>query len=303
MGIITEILKREFTYLWYYFDIQFRQIFVFWIVGIILGSLISVFAKDRINNLFSSMSSLKWGIFSIIPASLLGIASPLCMYGTIPIAASFANKGMREDWLAAFMMSSILLNPQLIIYSMALGTQVLLLRIVSCIICGILTGLLVRIFYKNKKFFRFDGFLEKHNRDTDKNLLLRLIKNILRNIKATGVYFLLGIVISCLFQRYVPTEAFVSFFGNNSGLGVLMAATLGVPLYVCGGGTIPILQLWLHRGMSLGSATAFMIAGPSTKITNLSALKIVFGFKRFILYIVYILAFSFLSGLFVDLIM
>ena len=38
---------------------------------------------------------------SDIPACLLGIASPLCMYGTIPIAASFRKQGMREDWLAA----------------------------------------------------------------------------------------------------------------------------------------------------------------------------------------------------------
>ena len=35
---------------------------------------------------------------------------------TIPLAASFSKSGMRDDWLAAFMMSSILLNPQLILY-------------------------------------------------------------------------------------------------------------------------------------------------------------------------------------------
>lgn len=43
------------------------------------------------------------------------------MYGTIPIAASLSRSGMRDDWLAAFMMSSILLNPQLLLYSAALG--------------------------------------------------------------------------------------------------------------------------------------------------------------------------------------
>ena len=33
-----------------------------------------------------------------------------------------------------------------------------------------------------------------------------------------------------------------------------MAATIGVPLYACGGGTIPLLQAWLMDGMSVGSA-------------------------------------------------
>ena len=59
----------------------------------------------------------KTGWLGMIPASLLGIASPLCMYGTIPIAAAFSQQGIADDILSAFMMSSILLNPQLILYS------------------------------------------------------------------------------------------------------------------------------------------------------------------------------------------
>lgn len=53
--------------------------------------------------------------------------------------------------------------------------------------------------------------------------------------------------------------------------------------------------------MSMGSASAFMITGPATKITNLGALKIVLGMKRFVLYIVFSMAFSFLTGIVVNL--
>lgn len=81
-----------------------------------------------------------------------------------------------------------------------------------------------------------------------------------------------------------------------------MAATIGVPLYACGGGTIPLLQQWLVSGMSMGSAAAFMITGPATKITNLGALKIVLGAGRFVLYLTFVMAFSLLTGLAVNLI-
>ena len=81
-----------------------------------------------------------------------------------------------------------------------------------------------------------------------------------------------------------------------------MAATIGVPLYACGGGTIPLLQAWLLDGMSMGSAAAFMITGPSTKITNLGALKIVLGIKNFAIYILFVMAFSLLTGLAVNMI-
>jgi hypothetical protein len=132
-------------------------------------------------------------------------------------------------------------------------------------------------------------------------MLLRLLKNIFRNIKATGVYFLLGIILSVLFQRYVPADAFASLFGNQRGFGVLMAATIGVPLYVCGGGTIPLLMEWLQSGMSIGAAAAFMITGPATKITNLGAVKIVLGIRRFVLYLLYTVSFAFITGLLIDL--
>ena len=91
-------------------------------------------------------------------------------------------------------------------------------------------------------------------------------------------------------------------FAGNEAWGVLMAATIGVPLYACGGGTIPLLRQWLWDGMSYGSATAFMITGPSTKITNLGAVKIILGLRRFILYLVFTAAFALITGLLVNLV-
>jgi uncharacterized membrane protein YraQ (UPF0718 family) len=297
---MIEILGREFIYLRYYFIIQFEQIFWYWLLGMAIGSAVSVFGKERINQIFANLREKKLGLFGIIPACLIGIISPLCMYGTIPIAASFSAKGMRDDWLAAFMMSSILLNPQLIIYSAALGQTALVVRILTCFICGITVGLLIHFFYREKTFFNFSGFGEAASRDTDPNILSRYIKNFGRNIKATGLYFLIGILLSAMFQRYVPTDAFARLFGNYKAFGTLMAATVGVPMYVCGGGTIPLLQQWMASGMSMGAAGAFMIAGPAMKITNIGAVKIVLGAKRFTLYILFAVGFAFLIGVVVD---
>ena len=298
---MSEILKREWVYLWYYFTVQFEQIFRYWALGMVLGSAVSVFLKDHIHGTFRRIGEKRLGVFGIVTASALGIASPLCMYGTIPIAASFSKSGMKDDWLAAFMMSSILLNPQLIIYSAALGQTALVVRIISCFLCGIIAGLLVRIFYQEKAFFNFNGFKEPKSKDTDPNILLRFVKNLGRNVKATGLYFLLGIALSAVFQRYVPQDMMTGLFGGNKAWGVLMAATIGVPLYACGGGAIPLLQAWLSDGMSMGSAAAFMITGSATKITNLGAVKIIFGMKRFVLYLAFVMLFSLITGVIVNL--
>lgn len=49
---MTEILRREFIYLWYYFEVQLRQILPYWALGIVIGSVVSVFCKDKIHSLF-----------------------------------------------------------------------------------------------------------------------------------------------------------------------------------------------------------------------------------------------------------
>lgn len=297
---MADVLQREAVYLWYYFSVQLEQIFQYWVLGMALGSFISVFFKEHIHNAFHFLSGKKLGGIGIVAASVLGIASPLCMYGTIPIAASFSKGGMKDDWLAAFMMSSILLNPQLLLYSAALGRTALVIRLLSCFICGIAAGGLIHCFYKNNPFFQFGSFDEPVSRDIEPNILSRYFKNLWRNIKATGLYFLIGIVLSASFQRYVPSDVIADLFGDNKAFGVLMAATIGVPLYACGGGTIPLLQAWLYDGMSLGSAAAFMITGPATKITNLGAVKIVLGIRRFIIYLLFVILFSMISGLAVN---
>ena len=214
---------------------------------------------------------------------------------------------MSEEWIAAFVMSSILLNPQLLFYSAALGAHVVVIRFIICFICGLIAGLCIRLLFKNKQFFKFSKFENTTaaaklpvNRDIEQNPIIRFLKSFGRNIKATWLYFLIGIILSVLFQRYVPQDLFAGLFINNRGFGVLMAAAIGVPLYACGGGTIPLLQSWLLRGMSLGSASAFMITGQALKITNLGAVKIVLGIKHFIFFLLFTVIFAVLSGLAVD---
>ena len=104
-----------------------------------------------------------------------------------------------------------------------------------------------------------------------------------------------------LLLLYHTSVDFAGLFGENEGFGLLLAATIGVPLYACGGGTIPLLQQWLASGMSMGAASSFMITGPATKITNLGALKIVLGIRHFLLYLAFVMIFSLATGMVVNL--
>ena len=63
MSEILDMLHREFIYIRYYFDVQLRQVFGYWVIGILLGSCVSVFLKDKIHGLLRSMSRSRMGLW------------------------------------------------------------------------------------------------------------------------------------------------------------------------------------------------------------------------------------------------
>lgn len=281
-----------------YLSMQMEEILPYWALGIMLGSALSVFGKSFVHGMVMRLGN-SLGLFGVVPASVLGILSPLCMYGTLPLAASLSQRGLREDWLAAFMMSSVLLNPQMVIYVAALGKPLLFLTLSFSFFCGALAEVLVHFLAGNKPFFNFSGFGEMENHDTDPRLLMRLLKNMGRNVKATGSWFLLGILAAVLFQTFLPAGAGREFFSRHETAGPLLGSLLGIPFYVCGG-AVPLLLSWMEEGMSSGAVLAFLIAGPATKVTNLTALKAVFGPRHFLAYSVYILLFAVMAGMTAD---
>ena len=76
MTEILTVLRREFIYIWYYFEVQFRQIFRYWIIGMLTGSLISVFAKERIHGAFAGIG-IKSGAFSALFRPVFWASHPL----------------------------------------------------------------------------------------------------------------------------------------------------------------------------------------------------------------------------------
>ena len=54
---MIEVVRREAVYLWYYFDLQLRQILPYFLLGILLGSIISVFIKDKIHGAFRALGN------------------------------------------------------------------------------------------------------------------------------------------------------------------------------------------------------------------------------------------------------
>lgn len=74
-------------------------------------------------------------------------------------------------------------------------------------------------------------------------------------------YFLNGLI---------PQAWVTAIFGSGNIYSVLLAATLGLPLYINSEASLPLVRALLEGGMSEGAALAFLITGAGTSIGALT---------------------------------
>ena len=274
--------------------VQFQQIGGYWAIGLLAGSFINVYFSDKMIARISAFHKSRFSFFRACVAAALGIASPLCMYGTVPLIASLGRKKVPDYLLSTFMVSSILLNPNLLIMSFSLGIHAAILRLFACFAGGLLAGGLTYVFLRKNPVFQLDRFVVSGKQKR------RFLADLLRATQVTLPYLLFGVLLTALYDRYFPRHWMDGLFGGNQAMSSLFAMSLAVPLYACGGGSLPLLLVWMREGMSLGSAMTFMLAGPGAKFTNLGAVKSILGTRNFFLYLGYCLGYAWIFGMLTD---
>lgn len=276
--------------------IQLKAVGPFWVAGLIVGSLISTYLTQEMIGKVYRMREGSFSLVSATVAALIGTASPLCMYGTIPVIMALGRKCVPQATLTAFMMSSILLNPNIFFLTFALGTPTAIWRLGLCVVAGVLSGWLVQVFFKGKQVFDLAKFApgvapvgKTFTGDLKKSFAI------------TAPYFVVGVTLATLFEVLIPREWVNLVLGVNPTFEVLAAVLISVPVYTCDGAVISLLRTWQEMGLSEGSVVAFLLAGAATKIAKLGAIKIVLGMRNFSIYLAFILIFSFTAGCLINL--
>jgi hypothetical protein len=130
--------------------------------------------------------------------------------------------------------------------------------------------------------------------------LSEAVKLMWKATKYPGRYFLIAIVLAAFVTTYVPRGAFVRYMGAEH-TSIFIAAAMGIPLYMCGGGAIPLVAQFLHMGMHKGAALAFLIVGPATRLAPMVTVFSLVRKKTFLIYFLVVLlggmALGFVYGL------
>ena len=91
-----------------------------------------------------------------------------------------------------------------------------------------------------------------------------------RELRTTGrrllVYFLGYGTIGYLAIELLPAGLLTGLLGGHSAGSVLLAAALGIPVYITTEASLPMVAALVHGGLGLGPAMAFLVTGAGTSV-------------------------------------
>lgn len=87
-------------------------------------------------------------------------------------------------------------------------------------------------------------------------------------------WILVGLLLAALAEPLLDHDLLASL---PAVLQVPVAALIGVPLYVCASGATPLAAVAVQKGLSVGAALTFLLAGPATNVTTFGVLSALHG--------------------------
>lgn len=270
------------------------------IIGVMISELLKFTSWTKIVYKYV----LKSPMVSVISASVIGMVSPLCTYGTIPVVIELYKNKVSIAPLVTFLAASSLMNPQLFIMTAGgISLEMALARTLAVFVFSIVTGMLCYLipqkFLTRKDVRLYEDEGENIINREKKVLVARpYIINCAQSLKHIGKYLLVGILLSAIIELYIPKDLVAAAFRAGRVQSILAGALLGIPLSPCGGTAIPIVSGMMDNGMGNGTALAFFIVGPATRPAPLIAMATLFTPLFLAAYCMFLIFSAVLMGLF-----
>jgi len=237
------------------------------------------------------------GLAPVVKASIFGVPIPLCSCGVIPVAASLRKQGASKASTLSFLVSTPTtgIDSILATYSL-LGPLFALMRPLSALFAGISVGAMTDIFVEKEKG---ENHVEAHHHldvSISNRLQVAISYGFSELVSDIGKWIIVGVLLGGLIGYAVPGE-FISKYLSHPLLSFLLMLFIGVPMYVCATGSIPIVASLIAKGMNPGAALVFLIAGPATNTVTMTVVARVLGRRALFLYLFSVVGISILSGL------
>jgi uncharacterized membrane protein YraQ (UPF0718 family) len=107
---------------------------------------------------------------------------------------------------------------------------------------------------------------------------------------------MLFVAVGQIIEMVVPKEWILQLFSPDKFYSVPLASLIGLPIYVSGSASLPLLETIINAGAGKGAVLSFLIAGQGTSVAVIVGISSFLKKKVIIYYILVMLVGSVASG-------
>lgn len=265
----------------------FKILILLFVIVFLMGIVNTYFPIEKLKNYLNRKKLYGLEYFF---ASIFGAITPFCSCSSVPLFIGFVHGGIPLGVTFSFLITSPLVNEVAIAMFLGMfGLKITLIYAISGILLGTIGGWLLGKF--NLEPLLTDWVknvlanAEKSNAEyeeekrTFKQRLPEITNSAWDIVKGVLLYIVIGVGIGAAMHGYVPENFFAKYLGSGAWWTVPMAVLLAVPMYANAAAIVPVIQVFVAKGIPMGNAIAFMMATVGLSIPEATLLKKVMTLK------------------------
>lgn len=292
------------TALNFFFYDSIKILILLFLISAIMGVINAYFPIDRLRNF---LTTRKLYGFQYFFAAIFGAITPFCSCSSIPLFIGFVKGGIPLGVTFSFLITSPLVNEVAVaMFLGAFGMKATLVYVISGIMLGIIGGFVLEKFklerYLSDWVKKIQAQSEKETADWEAEHIpfIKRVPVILKDawgiVRGVLLYVIIGIGIGAAMHGFIPEGFFEVYLSKDNWYSVPLAILLGIPMYANAAGVVPIIQVFVAKGVPLGTAIAFMMAVVGLSLPEATLLKKVMTWRLIGIFFGVVALFIMLSG-------
>ena len=258
-----------------------KIILLLFAISSLMGVVNAYFPIERLRNYL--MTHKLYGMQYLL-ASIFGAITPFCSCSSIPLFIGFVKGGIPLGVTFAFLITSPLVNEVAVaMFLGSFGLKVTVVYVVSGILLGMVGGILLGQMRLEPLLSDWVKQIQTQSTnqievwDSEHVSFTRRLPVILREawsiVRSVLIYVIIGIGIGAMMHGYVPAGFFEHYMARDNWFAVPLAVVVAVPMYANAAGIVPIIEVFVAKGIPLGTAIAFMMAIVGLSLPEATLLK------------------------------
>lgn len=264
-----------------------KILLLLFLISLVMGVVNAYFPVGRLRRYLTTHRL--YGLQYLL-ASLFGAVTPFCSCSSIPLFIGFVKGGIPLGVTFSFLITSPLVNEVAVaMFLGSFGTRVTAIYVVSGILLGTLGGMLLGKLRLENGLSPWVRELQaasderatawEGERLPFRQRLPAIVREAWRIVRGVWLYVLLGIGVGAAMHGFVPEGFFAEFMGRDNWYAVPLAVICAVPMYANAAGIVPVVEVFVAKGIPLGTAIAFMMGVVGLSLPEATLLRKVMSWR------------------------